>query len=153
MNRILGKYVNGNYVVTICRDGTKIRENELGYFEPEFPESMDVCITKYCDIGCKFCLPPSTKVYKCVEDNKNEALSVAEIKIGDFVLSYDEISKQLVNEKVLRVYKRPYKGKLIVIEDDAGHTIKCTPNHKIYTANGYIAAEDLLLLDELKDID
>lgn len=31
---ILGEYVNGNYHVRIYSDGTKIRENDLDFFEP-----------------------------------------------------------------------------------------------------------------------
>ena len=35
---ILGEYTNGNYRVRIYSDGTKVRENDLDFFEPEFPE-------------------------------------------------------------------------------------------------------------------
>lgn len=52
---ILGSYQNGNYRVTLYSDGTKIRENNLSFFEPEFPESMDIKITNRCDMGCPFC--------------------------------------------------------------------------------------------------
>ena len=52
----LVKYKNGNYTVVLDLDtGTKIRKNDLDFFEPEYPESMDVKITNCCDIGCKFC--------------------------------------------------------------------------------------------------
>ena len=52
---ILGRYQNGNYTVTILRDGTKIRYNTLDFFAPEKPESMDVKITNCCDMGCPMC--------------------------------------------------------------------------------------------------
>ena len=52
---ILGKYQNGNYTVTILKDGTKIRYNALDFFAPEKPESMDVKITNCCDMGCPMC--------------------------------------------------------------------------------------------------
>ena len=52
---ILGKYQNGNYTVTILKDGTKIRYNTLDFFTPEKPESMDVKITNCCDMGCPMC--------------------------------------------------------------------------------------------------
>lgn len=51
----LGTYQNGNYQVTIFDDGTKIRENNLDFFEPEFPESIDMKITNYCDRNCPYC--------------------------------------------------------------------------------------------------
>ena len=59
--KILGKYRNGNYTVFIAEDGTKVRYNNLDFFEPEKPESMDIKITNMCDIGCPFCHENSTK--------------------------------------------------------------------------------------------
>lgn len=58
-NKILHSYVNGNTKVTIYEDGTKIREFE-GIPEIDHPESIDVKITNYCDMGCKFCHESST---------------------------------------------------------------------------------------------
>lgn len=52
---ILGEYTNGNYHVSIYSDGTKVRENDLDFFEPEFPESFDIKITNQCDMGCAMC--------------------------------------------------------------------------------------------------
>lgn len=57
---LIGKYQNGNYTVQIFDDGTKIRENDLDFFEPEFPESMDIKITNSCDRNCPFCHEAST---------------------------------------------------------------------------------------------
>ena len=48
-------YRNGNYTVGIMEDGTKIRKNDLDYFDPDFAENVDVCITKKCSQNCKFC--------------------------------------------------------------------------------------------------
>ena len=49
-------YVNGNYTVSIdLDDGTKIRENDLDFFEPEFAECCDIKITDRCDGNCPFC--------------------------------------------------------------------------------------------------
>lgn len=54
-------YRNGNYNVHInLSNGTKIRENELDCFVPEYPESMDIKITNMCNMGCKFCHENST---------------------------------------------------------------------------------------------
>jgi len=54
-NNILGKYINGNYTVTIYNDGTKIRETNDTNFIPNYAENCDVKITDYCDGGCEFC--------------------------------------------------------------------------------------------------
>ena len=49
-------YRNGNYNVHFNRNnGTKIRENDLDFFEPEFPESMDIKLTNCCYHNCSMC--------------------------------------------------------------------------------------------------
>ena len=53
-------YKNGNYHVIILPDGTKIRHTEEDEFYPVFPESIDVKVTNYCDLGCKYCHENST---------------------------------------------------------------------------------------------
>lgn len=53
------QYSNGNTSVSILDDGTKIREWE-GDAKPHHPESIDVKITNYCDLGCQFCHESST---------------------------------------------------------------------------------------------
>ena len=60
MSALLGSYTNGNYKVSIYSDGTKIKETEDDAFKAAFPESMDVKITNYCDIGCPYCHEDST---------------------------------------------------------------------------------------------
>lgn len=52
---ILGEYKNGNYMVRIYDDGTKMRYNNLDSFTPAFAENCDVKITDKCDGGCGFC--------------------------------------------------------------------------------------------------
>ena len=52
---LIGSYMNGNYKVSIYEDGTKVRENDLDYFEPDTVESMDIKITNKCNKGCPMC--------------------------------------------------------------------------------------------------
>lgn len=58
MSNLLYQYQNGNVNVSIFSDGTKIREFEEVPI-PQFPESIDLKITNYCEgidnIPCKFC--------------------------------------------------------------------------------------------------
>ena len=56
----LAHYKNGNYFVTIFDDGTKIRENDLDFFEADYPESIDCKISNNCPYGCRFCHEKST---------------------------------------------------------------------------------------------
>lgn len=58
--KLLGKYKNGNYFVRLYDDGTKIRENDLDFFECDTVESMDIKITNKCDRNCKMCHENST---------------------------------------------------------------------------------------------
>lgn len=48
-------YKNGNYVVMIMNDGTKIRKTNDDEFIPSFAENCDVKVTDKCSIGCPFC--------------------------------------------------------------------------------------------------
>jgi hypothetical protein len=59
----IATYRNGNTCVTILQDGTKIREYEDS---PEIihPESIDIKITDYCDMGCAYCHESSTTAGK-----------------------------------------------------------------------------------------
>lgn len=52
-------YSNGNTRVSLFPDGTKVREWE-GLAQPDFPESIDLKITDFCDAGCHFCHEMST---------------------------------------------------------------------------------------------
>lgn len=52
---LIGKYQNGNYIVSLYENGTKIRENDLDNLTPAFAENCDVKITDKCDGGCAFC--------------------------------------------------------------------------------------------------
>ena len=58
---LLGVYKNGNFTTKLFSDGTKIRETEDDEFIPNFAENMDIKISNFCDMGCKFCHEGSTK--------------------------------------------------------------------------------------------
>lgn len=53
--KVTGQYKNGNYFVYFFDNGTKIRFSKEDEFKPEFPESIDLCITKRCSMGCQQC--------------------------------------------------------------------------------------------------
>ncbi|MCH5267743.1 MAG: hypothetical protein J1E62_05300 [Lachnospiraceae bacterium] len=50
-----GTYKNGNYIVKLLPDGTKVRETDENEFIPAFAESCDCKITDRCDGGCPYC--------------------------------------------------------------------------------------------------
>lgn len=57
---LLASYTNGNTLVSIHEDGTKERIVSGTEERLEFPESIDVKITDYCDAGCSYCHEKST---------------------------------------------------------------------------------------------
>lgn len=67
-------YINGNYLVTILQDGTKIRRCAYNEFKPSFAENCDVKITDKCSQGCKFCYEGCTKDGKHADLFKYKAL-------------------------------------------------------------------------------
>lgn len=84
MEKIIGKYQNGNYEVTLYADGTKVRENDLDNLTPSFAESCDVTITQRCDGNCKFCYA------ECTPDGKHAELLNA--KFLDTLHPYTEMA-------------------------------------------------------------
>ncbi len=52
---LLSSYKNGNYTVKLYSDGTKIKETDDDSFVAEFPDSIDIKITNYCDLFCPMC--------------------------------------------------------------------------------------------------
>ena len=82
--KTLGKYKNGNYRVAMLVDGSKIRYNDLDFFEPEKPESIDLKATNRCFRGCSFCHENST----C--DGKHG--DILNLPFLDTMLPYSEIA-------------------------------------------------------------
>ena len=52
---LLDIYKNGNYIVRIYSDGTKIKSSKDDKFIADFPDSIDLKITNYCDLNCPMC--------------------------------------------------------------------------------------------------
>ena len=81
---ILGTYVNGNTIVAMYKNGTKVRYIKYGEKPaPKFPESMDLKITNRCSAGCPFCAERSTP------DGQN---AVLEGPILDSIKPYTELA-------------------------------------------------------------
>lgn len=55
-------YKNGNYTVMLnLNDGSKMRFNNLYNLTPDHAESIDITISKYCEMGCQFCYAGCSK--------------------------------------------------------------------------------------------
>ena len=53
--QLLQKYENGNYTVFLYTDGTKEKITQEECFKAEFPDSIDLKISNYCDANCPMC--------------------------------------------------------------------------------------------------
>lgn len=82
--KLLGKYKNGNYMVHIFSDGTKVRHTKEEKFLPNFAENCDVKITNCCDIGCAMCHEAS-----CVNGKHGDILNA---KFLDTLHPYTELA-------------------------------------------------------------
>jgi hypothetical protein len=63
MEQKIKTYLNGDFEVSFLNLGSRVikpvdPDKKDGKFE--FPNAMDICITKYCDNGCSFCYNNST---------------------------------------------------------------------------------------------
>lgn len=105
----IGSYKNGNYTVTIFDDGTKVRKNDLDFFEPVKPESIDIKITNRCDMGCPMCHEDSTTT--------GEHADIFDIPFFDTLLPYTELAigggNPLEHPRLADFLKRCRDGKLI----------------------------------------
>lgn len=52
---LLAKYKNGNYTVRLYDDGTKMKSTLYDEFQADFPDSIDLKITDYCELNCPMC--------------------------------------------------------------------------------------------------
>lgn len=71
---MLARYKNGNYIVTLLSDGTKIRMTNDDDFVPAFAENCDVKITDKCSVGCPFCYENCTPEGKHCDITKYQKL-------------------------------------------------------------------------------
>jgi len=170
---LLGEYKNGNYVVAIYEDGTKIRYTEHDKFIPEFPESMDLKITNHCDMSCLWCHENSTREGRHGDilhaDFINSLRPFTEVAIGGGnPLSHPDlhvflerlkqkniIANMTVNQRHFLNNKSTLqelsKGKLIhglgvsLIKptDELITSLKLFPNAVLHIINGVVEMEDL----------
>lgn len=88
--------------------------------------------TKYCIID--ECFVAGTKV-----DGKN----IEDIKVGDYVSSYNHTTGKVENKRVKRVIKKPSPNKLYCINTQSGSIIS-TGNHEYFTQRGYVRADNIV---------
>lgn len=102
---LLSSYKNGDYFIILKSDGTKIRTWDAVNPDNEFPETIDVKITDFCDLNCPYCHESSSikgkdadlewllKLVKCLPFGVELAIG------GGNPLSHDNLSSFLLERK------------------------------------------------------
>lgn len=108
---ILTRYKNGNYQVTILDDGTKIRENDLDFFDADRPESIDLTVTYKCGMGCPYCYQGCTKggttcdfddpIVDTFPEGLEVAIGASGGVFGDNVHKFESFLKRLKDKKCI----------------------------------------------------
>ena len=93
---------------------------------------------------CQFCLIPNTKI-----TTTTGLKNVQDITTDDLVFSFNTKTGNTEIKNVIETYERDYNGELIEITAD-NYTIRCTPNHKIFTTNrGFVRADEICETDDI----
>jgi len=165
-------YRNGNYIVCIMNDGTKIRKTDYDEFIPSFAENCDVKITSKCSIGCPFCYEGCTMDGEHADLFKypfiNSLHPYTEMALNGNDMDHPDLEKFLAFLKEKKVFAnitvqqnqflnnidklREYsESKLIYgigvsyshYDDDFISKVKEFPNAVLHTINGILTKEDL----------
>jgi len=68
---------------------------------------------------------------------------IEQLKVGDIVPCFDEDTRQIKYSKVTQLFKNPAQEGLLRISIHGKQSIVCTPNHPIFTMNGWVKAKDI----------
>ena len=165
-------YKNGNYLVCIMNDGTKIRKTEEEDFIPSFAENCDVKITSKCNIGCPFCFEGCTSDGKHGDLFKYKFIETlhpyTEMALNGNDMNHPDLEKFLMFLKEKKVFpnitvqqkqfidnyetlKKYTESKLVYgigisyshYDEDFIKKVKEFPNAVLHTINGIITLNDL----------
>lgn len=173
---IIGRYRNGNYIVSLYNDGTKVRETEDDEFTPAFAECCDMKITDKCDGGCAFCYEGCTVNGQHGDLNAeflNHLHPYTELAINGNDLTHPDLIpflKRMKEQKVVvsmtvnqKHFERNYDfirkmsmqgwiyGVGISLSEatpDFIKLVKSIPNSVIHVINGIITPEDVEMLSD-----
>ena len=91
------------------------------------------------------CFPGDTPVA-----TPNGSTAIKDLRIGDLVWSSS--GGEVVARRVVRTIKKRLEGQLVRVVHETG-SFRCTPNHKIQTQRGYVAAGELRPSDTLMTLE
>jgi len=104
------------------------------------------------------CLPAGTKVLTVHDDvwtargtvKEGPPNTIDKLKVGDWIISYDEKTGKKVPDKVIDCSERMTYNDLLFLEFSNGNEFEITENHPIYVINkGWVRADELSVGDEV----
>jgi len=99
----------------------------------------------YCfTAGHRIAVRPKNKQYK-----NTKSVSIENVCVGDIVLSYNEKTGKIENNKVVRIGKREVEKTTIIKFGVRQSVLRCSEEHPIYTTKGWKNAGQLSTSDEL----
>ena len=129
LKAIIAKYVKAEDVDYTFNRTLKLTDNDTF-------QAMEALIHNLNTMQSR-CLPGNENVV--VKDNGFK--NICDITTNDYVLSHNDETDVFEFKKVLRVLDNGVRD-LIEIKLENGQRLRCTPDHKLYTSNGYQEAKD-----------
>ncbi len=80
-------------------------------------------------------------------------VAIEDIKIGDEVLSYNEISHETSYEKVTHLIRNEKEYNFVIVTLENGEVLEATPEHPFYSGQEWKQANELAVSDKLQFID
>lgn len=107
MSKILGQYRQGNAIVKLYENGTKVKEtNDNEFSEATRPETMDVCISEFCEKGCEFCYANCTLNGKFADFSKYEKFLSSMPYLTEIAININSKANPDLGEFLLKMKKK-----------------------------------------------
>lgn len=136
-------YFAGNEGVNVIKKHVRQRRIETINYLSAFTK------IRFCDEGggCEKAVLPDTKIHLI-----NKEKNAKDIIVGDVVFGYNTSSKSITQNKVLNILKQNSQYK-VKITTKSGKVLKVTPEHPVYTSQGWKKAEEVSEQDDILVID
>lgn len=137
---------NGIAHITGVKEVDDTFESELGY--PLFQETQMEFVMKFC--GYSFL--EADHLRKCIAEGSLVAMAdgtlkpIEDVRVGDRIISFDGM--EFVEKPVTAVWDNGVKEVVEILLDN-GVSLRCTPDHKLLTQNGWKEVREFLALDKV----
>lgn len=104
--------------------------------------------TALCNLRCSWCLPGDASV----QTPESQEKAIEKVQVGEEVLAYSPSEQKVRYTRVEKKHVR-YCEYLLEIWLESGHRLMVTPEHPIYTSQGWRLAEDVSVGDRVLVLD